>query len=84
MFMLAKWSYMAFCIFIFSKQIQLFWKILHKFVIKIDSYDQKVKCFVFVSKKIAKLSNLTNFSRRCTQIAFVHWLSTYNREKIVQ
>ena len=24
--------------FVFSKQIQLFWKILHKFVIKIDSY----------------------------------------------
>ena len=38
--------------FYISKPIQLVWKILHKLVIKIDIYAQKVKCFVCVEKNI--------------------------------
>ena len=41
-----------FFIFVFSKQLQLFWNLLHKVVININIYAQKVKCFVFVEKVI--------------------------------
>ena len=48
--------------FVLWKQIQSFWKNLHKFVKVIDIYAQKVNCFVFVQKNISKLSNFTSFN----------------------
>ena len=34
---------MAFCILVFLEQIQSYWIFFYKFIIKIDSYAQKVK-----------------------------------------
>ena len=42
----------GFLLFVFSKQIQSIYKDLHKLMIEIDIHAQKVKCFVFVGKKI--------------------------------
>ena len=50
--------------FVFSKQIQLSWKCLHKLMIKIDIHAQKVKCFVFVHLCTPPSSCITA-SRRC-------------------
>ena len=51
------------------------WPERKKNVIKIDSYAQKVNYFVLVNKKFPRLSNLTIFKGRCTQIALLQCLS---------
>ena len=43
-----KW---LFAFFVFLKQIQLFWQILHKLMMEIDIYAQKVKCFAFFRRR---------------------------------
>ena len=54
---------MAFCLFVFSKQMQVFWNFLQKFVIEIYSYAKKVKCFIFVEKNI-QVVKLDQFKQR--------------------
>ena len=62
---------MSFCIFVFSKQIQLFWKNSRKLMNKVDIYAQKIKCFIFVETNI-QVVNLDKFYQGCTQIDIVH------------
>ena len=51
-------------LFVFVKQIKLFWNFLHKFMIVIDIYTQKVNWIVFEEKKtISKFSKLTSLNR---------------------
>ena len=52
MFIWNKWSKVVIYIFVYLKQIQLFQKILPKFIIVIDIYAQKVKCIVIIKQNI--------------------------------
>ena len=52
MFIWNKWSKVVIYIFVYLKQIQLFGKILPKFIIVIDIYAPKVKCIVIIKQNI--------------------------------